>query len=311
MIFSTAFSVLFPLFAKIALGFGIRNAGLLSESTLRQVNNLIFRIFIPTLLFTNIYQTDFSTITSFRLLWFSVLSILVMNAFFMVFIPMIEPENRKRGVMVQGICRSNFIFFGMPMAVALFGGASAGLASLMVGVVVPMVNVTSVVALEYFRKKTPNVGMIIKGILLNPIVIGGLLGLAFSLASIRLPVIVERFLVEIAGIATPLALIILGSSVTFTSVKANRKSLILAVAGKLLIVPAVGVTLSILAGFRGLELILLMSMFASPAAVSSYTMAQQMDGDADLAGQIVVFTTAFSLFTLFFWITTLMALGYF
>ncbi len=311
MIFSTAFSVLFPLFAKIALGFGIRNAGLLSESTLRQMNNLIFRMFIPTLLFTNIYQTDFSTITSFRLLWFSVLSILVMNAFFLVFIPMIEPENRKRGVMVQGICRSNFIFFGMPMAVALFGGASAGMASLMVGVVVPMVNVTSVVALEYFRKKTPNVGMIIKGILLNPIVIGGLLGLACSLASIRLPAMVERFLVEIAGIATPLALIILGSSVAFTSVKANRKSLILAVAGKLLIVPAVGVTLSILAGFRGLELILLMSMFASPAAVSSYTMAQQMDGDADLAGQIVVFTTAFSLLTLFFWITTLMALGYF
>lgn len=153
--------------------------------------------------------------------------------------------------------------------------------------------------------------MIIKGILLNPILIGGFLGLVCSLTSVRLPLAMERVLIEIADIATPLALIILGASVTFTSVKANRKSLILAVAGKLLIVPAVGVTISILAGFRGLELILLMSMFASPAAVSSYTMAQQMDGDADLAGQIVVFTTAFSLFTLFFWITSLMGLGYF
>lgn len=311
MIFSTAFSVLFPLFAKIALGYTLRSVGFLSQTTLKEMNNIIFRVFIPTLLFSNIYQTDFATITSFRLLWFSVLSIVVMNAFFMVFIPMIEPENRRRGVMVQGICRSNFIFFGMPMAVALFGGASAGLASLMVGVVVPMVNVTSVIALEYFRKKTPNFGMIIKGILLNPILIGGFLGLVCSLTSIRLPSMVERVLIEVADIATPLALIILGASVTFTSVKANRKSLFLAVAGKLLIVPAVGVTISILAGFRGLELILLMSMFASPAAVSSYTMAQQMDGDADLAGQIVVFTTAFSLFTLFFWITSLMGLGYF
>jgi predicted permease len=51
-------------------------------------------------------------------------------------------------------------------------------------------------------------------------------------------------------------------------------------------------------------------MFASPAAVSSYTMAQQMEGDADLAGQIVVFTTVFSLITLFFWISGMMALGF-
>jgi hypothetical protein len=53
-----------------------------------------------------------------------------------------------------------------------------------------------------------------------------------------------------------------------------------------------------------------MSMFASPAAVSSYTMAQQMDGDAELAGQLVVFTTVFSLVTLFFWISGLMAFGF-
>jgi predicted permease len=51
-------------------------------------------------------------------------------------------------------------------------------------------------------------------------------------------------------------------------------------------------------------------MFASPSAVSSYTMAQQMDGDGDLAGQIVVFTTAISLITLFFWISGLMLLGF-
>ncbi len=162
---------------------------------------MVFRVFLPTLLF--------STITSFNLLWHAVLSLIVMVSFYMLLIPRLETDNRKRGVLVQGICRSNFIFFGMPMAATLHGGTSAGIASLMVGIRV------------------------------------------------------------LTG---------------------------------LVIVPAIGITIAILSGCRDLELILLMAMYA---------MAQQMDGDAELAGQIVVFTTALSLLSLFLWISLLMALGYF
>jgi len=272
---------------------------------------VVFRVFLPTLLFSNIYKTDFSTITSFNLLWYSVLSLIVMVSFYMLLIPRLEPENAKRGVLVQGICRSNFIFFGMPMAATLYGGTSAGIASLMVGIVVPMINMLSVIILEYFRGNKPDLKNILKGIVLNPIVIGGALGLLCTIVGIKLPPSLEGVIFEIADIATPLALVILGASVTFSSVKVNRKPLIIGILNRLVVVPAVGITIAILVGYRDLELILLMAMYASPAAVSSYTMAQQMDGDAELAGQIVVFTTALSLLSLFFWISLLMALGYF
>ena len=39
-------------------------------------------------------------------------------------------------------------------------------------------------------------------------------------------------------------------------------------------------------------------------------MAQQMEGDAELAGQLVVFTTAFSIITLFVWVYLIQVLGY-
>ncbi|MDX9938972.1 MAG: AEC family transporter [Sphaerochaetaceae bacterium] len=310
MVFLTAFNVLFPLFAKISLGYAVRHMGLLSEKTLREMNNLVFRLFLPLLLFSNIYKTDFSTITSYDLLWFAVLSLVVMFGSYMFLIPRVEQENHKRGVLVQAICRSNFIFFGIPMATTLYGGTSAGIASLMVGVVVPLVNMNSVIALEYFRGNTPNYPKILRGIIVNPIIIGGLLGLLCAFTGFKLPRFLEQFVFEIADIATPLALIILGGSVTFTSMKTNLKPLLIGVFNRLVIVPAIGLTASILIGFRSVELVLLMSMFASPAAVSSYTMAQQMDGDAELAGQLVVFTTAFSLATLFFWISGLMAFGF-
>ena len=310
MVFLTAFNVLFPLFAKISLGYAVRHMGLLSGKTLREMNNLVFRLFLPLLLFSNIYKTDFSTITSYDLLWFAVLSLVVMFASYMFLIPRVEQENHKRGVLVQAICRSNFIFFGIPMATTLYGGTSAGIASLMVGVVVPLVNMNSVIALEYFRGNTPNYPKILRGIIVNPIIIGGLLGLLCAFTGFKLPRFLEQFVFEIADIATPLALIILGGSVTFTSMKTNLKPLLIGVFNRLVIVPAIGLTASILIGFRSVELVLLMSMFASPAAVSSYTMAQQMDGDAELAGQLVVFTTVFSLVTLFFWISGLMAFGF-
>jgi len=274
------------------------------------MNNVVFRVFLPTLLFSNIYKTDFTKITSFGLLGYSVLAILTMFVFYMITIPRLIDDNRKRGVLVQGICRSNFIFFGMPMAATLYGGASAGIASLMVGVVVPLVNITSVIALEYFRGNTPDYPKILKGIILNPIILGGILGMVFALSGTKLPKFIEGLIFEVADIATPLALIILGGSVTFTSARANVKPLVIGVLNRLVIVPAVGLAISILVGYRGLELVLLLSMFASPAAVSSYTMAQQMNGDGELAGQIVVFTTAISLITLFFWISGLMLLGF-
>lgn len=310
MIFLIAFSVLFPLFAKMVLGYAIRSVKLLSDDSLREMNNVVFRVFLPTLLFSNIYKTDFSTISSFNLLWYAVLSLLVMVSFYLLIIPHLEQDNKKRGVLVQGICRSNFIFFGMPMAATIYGGTSAGIASLMVGIVVPLINVLSVITLEYFRGTRPSVKKIFRGIVLNPIVIGGALGLMFTITNTRLPKSLEAFIFEIADIATPLALVILGASVTFSSVKINRKPLVIGILNRLVIVPAVGITIAIFVGFRGLELILLMAMYASPAAVSSYTMAQQMDGDAELAGQIVVFTTVLSLITLFLWISLLMAMGF-
>ncbi|MCK9548009.1 MAG: AEC family transporter [Sphaerochaeta sp.] len=311
MVFLTALAVLFPLFSKIGLGWLIRRVIPLSDETISQMNNIIFRIFLPALLFVNIYQSDFASISSFGFLLFSLAVLLTIFTLLLLFIPCVERENPRRGVLVQGISRSNFIFFGLPMAVSLYGGTSKGVASLLVGVLVPVLNVISVIALEYFRGNKPDVKKIFKSVAVNPILIGGALGLLFVVLGITLPSPVENFLVDISEIATPLALILLGCSVTFTSVRENRRALLFAVAGRLLIVPAFGVGLALLFGFRDLELILLMALFASPTAVSSFTMAQQMGGDSALAAQIVVLTTTLSLFSLFGWITLLMGLGFF
>ncbi len=110
---------------------------------------------------------------------------------------------------------------------------------------------------------------------------------------------------SVGGIATPLALIALGGGFDFGDLKKYPRMLILSVMGKLMILPLIFLPIAIHLGYTGLELTALLAMFASPTAVSSYTMAQTMKVNHVLAGQIVVFSSLFSVVSICFWITIL------
>ena len=113
---------------------------------------------------------------------------------------------------------------------------------------------------------------------------------------------------DLADVATPLALVILGAEFSFRQVKSCLRQLVLGVTGRLIVMPLIFLTIAILLGFRGEELIALMVMLAAPPAVSSFTMAQQMEGDSELAGGLVVFGSLFAVLTMFLWIFALKSL---
>ena len=119
----------------------------------------------------------------------------------------------------------------------------------------------------------------------------------------------QKCVTDLGRVATPLSLVALGSDFMFSRMRGISGQLIICVVGKLLVSPLVMVTLGVLMGFRGDYLVPVMLMFAAPTAVSSYTMAQQMEGDADLAGAAVVFTTCLSIFTIFLWVFFLKQMG--
>ena len=108
----------------------------------------------------------------------------------------------------------------------------------------------------------------------------------------------------------PLALVVLGGSFAIGSVKGNLRPLTIGLVGRLLVMPALFLPFGVLLGFRGPELLGLMVMLGAPTAVSSYTMAQQMGGDSELAGELVVFGTMLSVITIFLWTFLLKSLGY-
>ena len=304
-----AFRVVLPLFLMMALGYGTRRIGLVDEVTLKKMNNYVFRVFLPILLFYNVISTDIQTAFNGPLILTAVCFVVVIFLALMAVIPLVEKEKPRRGVLVQGIMRANFVIFGLPVLVSLCGdNSNTGAVALVIAVVVPMFNAFSVIALETNRGGRVNVGKVLKSVVTNPLIIASLLGIVLLVMGVKLPDTLDKTLSDLAKTSTPLALVILGAEFNFKSVKNCLRPLIIGVAGRLVIVPAIFITIAALLGFRGEELISLMIMLAAPPAVSSFTMAQQMDGDAELAGNMVVFGSLFAVLTIFLWIFILKTL---
>ena len=88
-------------------------------------------------------------------------------------------DNAKRGVMLQGMFRSNFVLFGIPISTTLYGDTAAGLASILIAVIIPLYNALAVVALEMFNGKKPSFFKILFGILTNPLILASAAGILF------------------------------------------------------------------------------------------------------------------------------------
>jgi len=304
-----SFNVVLPIFLCILLGYFLRRIHMVDTPSLNTMNKLCFKVFLPIYLFNNIATTNLAAAFNGKLLATAYLGVTAQFVLLMLLIPRLEKENPRRGVLIQAMFRSNFALFGLPLALSLCGTEKVGPTSILVGFTVPLFNILAVVSLESFRGGKPSIKKMAKGIATNPLIIASLLGIAFNLLDFTLPGAVQKSVNDLGGVATPLSLVALGGSFTVSKVKEYKKQLTIGVLGRLVFSPLLMVSVGILLGFRNELLIPLLIMSGAPTAVSSFPMAQQMDGDGELAAGLVVFTSALAILSMFLWIFVLKQLG--
>ena len=147
-------------------------------------------------------------------------------------------------------------------------------------------------------------------LLKNPLIFASVLGIFASLARIQLPVAVETTLADLAKLATPIAFLILGGDFDFSKVRGNLKTAGWVIAVKMIALPVIMIPIVVSMGYRDSDLLAALLAYQTPIAVSSYIMAQQAGADDQLAGQLVVFSSAVSIATLFVTIFILKQMGY-
>ncbi|MDR0469620.1 MAG: AEC family transporter, partial [Peptococcaceae bacterium] len=282
-----SFEVVFPLMVYMMMGFIAGKMKLWDEKNATVFNRVVFTLFLPILLFENIRTVDLDLGVDFGLILFAIVSILITIAVLCFLVPRFEKENSRRGVMVQGIFRSNFIIFGMVMTKTILGPAEKGYSAFMMVILIPLFNVLAILSLEIFRGNKIDWPRILRNLITNPFIVTSVLGLIVLLGRISIPPLILTTTSTMGRAATPMALAAMGGCFRFGGAKNCMKQLVTSVCGKLLVMPAIWLTIAAACfGFRGEPFVCLLTLYAAPAAVSSYSLAQLMGGDGELASQI-------------------------
>ncbi len=300
-----------PIILIMAAGFAARKIGLIGPEGIKQGNRCVFYIFLPLLLFTNASSSQLDVITDVKTIVYAIITVVLCFGLLFILIPRIVKDRNTYGVLIQGIARGNFAIYGIPLVMLIYPDSDISITAILVIWVIPLYNVLSTIALMMYgsgeKKKASD---ILKGVLLNPLIIGTMLGLIFLLLNLHLPSVLNISIQKLSSIATPFALFLLGTNIDFSHAKANIKVLSMSVLARLVIFPALFLAGAVWLGIRDVSLAALIALYGSPTAVSSYPMTQQLGGDIDLAAQQVAFTTTFSGITIFIWLFLLKTLGF-
>lgn len=330
-LFLFALNAVMPIILLITLGYILKRKGLFTKEFLKVGNKTVFRVLLPVLLFTNLAKMDgFSVLRADLVLYVLVAIALLFGIGFIL--AHTTSDHRQKGVLLQCVFRSNFALIGVPLAQLMAGESGVQSAAVLSTFTIPIFNILSVISLSAYTGNQTSVGpkirKILRDILHNPLLWGVLAGVLFVCIKPlygSLPKDLTDFLGKVefiwtaldylAKASTPVSLLVLGGQFELSHIKGLRKQIILGVSGRLLFAPLLGVGGAVLLQHLGVVnfdngiYAALIALFATPVAVASAIMAEEMDNDGALAGQLVVWTTLLSAIVIFLAIVLLRGLG--
>lgn len=310
--FLYALRAILPILLIILLGYVVRRIGSWDGEFYRQLNRLCFRLFLPVQLFCSVYAIEELSDLNWRLVGFQFAGVLACALVGMLAAKLLVPDRRQKGVVVQAAFRSNQAILGLPLAQGLGGEAAMAYASVATSVCVPLFNLLAVLTLTYYGDggKRPPAKVLLKRIVTNPLIIGALSGLLLAALRQAVPALDLRRLPSLyqamqnlSKVASPVMLFVLGAALDFRAVRRLLPQLSLGILLRLVASPVLilgaGILLRNPLGLTAVEMPTLITVCASPVAVSSAVMVQEIGGDDQLASQLVVWSSVLSMGSVF------------
>lgn len=309
--FIFSINVTIPIFLVMVLGYILRKIDFMTEEFVRVANRYVFVVALPALLFKDISVADVKQEMNPTFFLYCMIVTIVM--FFAVWgiAALCLKDKTMIGAFAQAGARGSAAVLGIAFVENICG--EAGMTPLMIVAAVPFFNILSVIILVFNsntdKKEYGKIKNAVVNIAKNPIIIGIVVGLVFSLVDVELPAILNRTVDYVARTATPIALLVVGAGFEFGEAIRKIGPAIGASFIKLIGLPLVFLPIAYKIGFEPSEMVAILIMLASPTTVSCYIMAKNMDNDADLTSNVIVITTLFSSVTLTLWIFVLRSLG--
>ena len=300
-----------PVFLMMILGIIFRRIGWIDEVFAAKMNQFVFRVSLPAVLFIDLASVDFVEAWNpkFVLFCFAVTFLCILVS---ALLSLLLKERALRGEFIQGAYRSSAALLGIALIQSIYG--TSGMAPLMIIGRVPLYNIMAVVVLAFFQPGQSGIdGAVLKktlkGIVTNPIILGIVIGLLWSLLGIPIPKILNKTVSSIGATATPLGLMAMGATFNFRQALGKKKPVFAAAFLKLVGWCALFLPIGVALGFRQEELVAILIMLGSATTVSSFVMARNMGHEGVLSSGVVMLTTLLSGFTITGWLWILRSFG--
>jgi len=302
-----------PLFIMMVLGFWLKKINFLDEHSTKKINQLVFKVFLPALLFIDLAKEDFIRIWDTKMVVFCFV-VTVLSIGLAAVISLLSKNKSDRGEIIQAAYRSGAATLGIAFMTNIYDDAS--MVALMIIGSVPLYNVAAVVILYLTSPETAHhsknelIKKTAKNVVTNPIIIGIVLGMLWSVCKIPQPVILAKSVTYLGNLASPLALIGLGASFEFCDVKEKWKETVSVTCVKLILWCMIFLPVAISIGFQDEKLVAILVMLGSATTSSCFIMAKNMGHEGKISSCSVMSTTLLSSFTLTMWLFILKSLQY-
>ncbi|MDH3238680.1 MAG: AEC family transporter [Deltaproteobacteria bacterium] len=304
-----------PVFLVIAIGATARRFRFIEEPFIDTANRLVYYFLLPALLFYKIGTSNFLEAFNAHLVIGGYAATVATFLVATLISRKMAITPGERGSFVQGAVRANLAYVGLPVVFSAVGDIGLTKAGIFLGFMVPLINTLAIVALVTPHgngqgRGRENARRIAYQLAINPVLLSAFFGILWSLFRIPLPALADRTLAILSSATLPLSLLCLGGAFSFERARSGFRLAAISAAMKVLLTTALAVAAYRWMGLTGDDLHVGVIMMGCPTAVVTYVMASQLKGDTDLAGTIIVLSTAVSAVTITGWLFFLNAAGW-
>jgi malate permease and related proteins len=299
-------STIIPIFIVILLGLGARKKGLFSPDFMNQANKVVYYIGIPALIFSAVSKSSLKTDMNVSVILITLLVILFLFGLAWGMARFLNIQRHSKGSFIQSTFHGNIGYIALAVIYYYLGQAGFVKAAIIASFVMILQNILAVGILQFYSEKqrtNPDLKDTLKKTLVNPVILSALVGILFSLLNLELPAVLNRAIDILKGMALPMALLIIGASLSFEKTKSRFKYVIIASFIKLIISPCIGLVLYRFFGLPMEHYMPALIILASPSATLTYIMAKELDGDPDYAVAVISLCTIISCATFGIWLS--------
>ncbi|WP_432471238.1 AEC family transporter [Amphritea sp. HPY] len=290
-------TALWPVFALLCIGYGIRRLNFPDDSFWEPAEKLIYFLLFPVLLVYKLSLAEIAAVPIFEVAA-AVVGLLAAGSMLLILVQRLRPLSGAAFTSVyQGGMRFN-TYVGLAASAALYGDDSLAIAAVVIALMVPLLNVLCVLVFSAYTQRESSVASTLKALCKNPLILACLLGILLNLSGLGLPSMVSSVAQLLSSMALPLGLLAVGAGLNLTALRSAGGSVIYSSIIKLLFFPLLMLLICSLFIDSYLVAAVLVLFSALPTASTAYILARQLSGDAPMMAAIITAQTILSFLTI-------------